>query len=107
MRIRHKIPSIFSLSMVDVLCCALGCVILLWLLSAKQSDDDSAERTRETQELRSQAAADHKQNQSMLAETRSEQDRLNTRLRQLLIDREKAVALEARLADRIKELEAT
>ncbi len=33
MRVRHKIPSIFNLSMVDVLCCALGCVILLWLIN--------------------------------------------------------------------------
>jgi hypothetical protein len=31
MRIRHRIPTIFNLSMVDMLCCALGCVILLWL----------------------------------------------------------------------------
>ena len=31
MNVRHRIPSIFNLSMVDVLCCALGCVILLWL----------------------------------------------------------------------------
>jgi peptidoglycan hydrolase CwlO-like protein len=44
MRVRHKIPSIFNLSMVDVLCCALGCVILLWLINlrdAKQHEDDS------------------------------------------------------------------
>jgi hypothetical protein len=37
MRIRHRIPSIFNLSMVDVLCCALGCVILLWLLNMKDA----------------------------------------------------------------------
>src|SRR5262249_27890367 len=37
MRIRHRIPSIFNLSMVDVLCCALGCVILLWLLNLKDA----------------------------------------------------------------------
>jgi Mg-chelatase subunit ChlD len=45
MRVRHKIPSIFNLSMVDVLCCALGCVILLWLLNlreAKEHEDDAA-----------------------------------------------------------------
>jgi hypothetical protein len=43
MRVRHKIPNVFSLSMIDVLCCALGCVILLWLLGAKQSDDENAD----------------------------------------------------------------
>ncbi len=37
MRSRHRIPSIFNLSMVDVLCCALGCVILLWLLNVREA----------------------------------------------------------------------
>jgi len=37
MRARHRIPSIFNLSMVDVLCCALGCVILLWLLNFREA----------------------------------------------------------------------
>ena len=44
MRIRHRVPSIFSLSMVDMLCCALGCVILVWLLNAKQAEDTAAEQ---------------------------------------------------------------
>lgn len=39
MRIRHRIPSIFNLSMVDVLCCALGCVIMLWLLNLRVARD--------------------------------------------------------------------
>lgn len=33
MRQRHRTPSIFSMSMLDVLCCALGAVILLMLLN--------------------------------------------------------------------------
>jgi hypothetical protein len=37
MRIHHKTPSIFNLSMVDMLCCALGCVILLWLLNMRDA----------------------------------------------------------------------
>jgi predicted nucleic acid-binding Zn-ribbon protein len=54
MRIRHRIPTIFNLSMVDMLCCALGCVILLWLgklLEAKlqaQNAIDLAARAGET-----------------------------------------------------------
>jgi hypothetical protein len=40
MRVRHRIPSIFSLSMVDMLCCCMGCIILVWLLGAKQSEDN-------------------------------------------------------------------
>src|SRR5712691_5279413 len=31
MRTRHRVPILFTLSMMDVFCCALGCVILLWL----------------------------------------------------------------------------
>jgi hypothetical protein len=42
MRIRHRVPSIFNLSMVDVLCCALGCVILLWLLNLKDARQRAA-----------------------------------------------------------------
>jgi hypothetical protein len=37
MRPHHRIPSIFNLSMVDVLCCALGCVILLWLVNFREA----------------------------------------------------------------------
>src|SRR5262245_60140501 len=56
MRTRHRIPAIFSLSMLDVFCCALGCVILLWLWNdrmAKQRAKAASEthylleRTRE------------------------------------------------------------
>ncbi|HZV04514.1 MAG TPA: VWA domain-containing protein [Gemmataceae bacterium] len=45
MRVRHRIPSIFNLSMVDVLCCALGCVILLWLINLREAKyhEESAE----------------------------------------------------------------
>src|SRR5216683_3002249 len=41
MHIRHRIPTIFNLSMVDVLCCALGCVILLWLLNLRDARERS------------------------------------------------------------------
>ena len=27
MIVRHRVPSVFGIYMVDVLCCALGCVI--------------------------------------------------------------------------------
>lgn len=39
MQVRHRIPTIFNLSMVDVLCCALGCVILLWLLNLREAKE--------------------------------------------------------------------
>ncbi len=43
MRVRHRIPSIFNLSMVDVLCCALGCVILIWLINLRDSKQHQEE----------------------------------------------------------------
>ena len=54
MRVHHRIPSIFTLSMVDVLCCALGCVILLWLLNlreAKEHEDTAGENARRGAEV--------------------------------------------------------
>src|SRR5262249_23322577 len=37
MRTRSRIPMIFSLSMMDVFCCTLGCVILLWLVNQREA----------------------------------------------------------------------
>jgi Mg-chelatase subunit ChlD len=51
MRIRHRIPSIFNLSMVDVLCCALGCVILLWLLNLRAAKDEALQASQTSQQL--------------------------------------------------------
>jgi hypothetical protein len=51
MRIKHRIPSIFNLSMVDVLCCALGCVIFLWLLNLRAVKQSAAAAGRTGAEL--------------------------------------------------------
>src|SRR5262245_43664168 len=51
MATRHRIPSIFNLSMVDVLCCALGCVLLLWLLNLREARDRTAEASETGQQL--------------------------------------------------------
>src|SRR4051794_9386538 len=42
MLVRHRTPTIFSIYMVDVLCCALGCVILLWQLYHAESEEQTA-----------------------------------------------------------------
>lgn len=41
MRARHKTPQTFGLWMVDVICCSLGCVILLWLNNSRQVEAKS------------------------------------------------------------------
>ncbi|GIW79879.1 MAG: hypothetical protein KatS3mg105_1686 [Gemmatales bacterium] len=48
---RHRIPTIFNIYMVDVLCCALGCVILMWLLNLHESKRGADAATLTQQEL--------------------------------------------------------
>ena len=42
MQTRHRIPTIFSIYMVDVLCCALGCVVLLWQVNYQEAEEKTA-----------------------------------------------------------------
>jgi hypothetical protein len=42
MKPRNRIPTIFSIYMVDVLCCALGCVILLWQVNYFEAEEQTA-----------------------------------------------------------------
>jgi hypothetical protein len=51
MRTRHRIPSVFNLSMVDVLCCALGCVILLWLLNLREAKQKAVQAGRSDEQV--------------------------------------------------------
>ncbi|HEY1191769.1 MAG TPA: VWA domain-containing protein [Gemmata sp.] len=46
MRVRHKQPTLVSMWMLDVFCCALGCVTLLFLLNSKMATETAkANRT--------------------------------------------------------------
>jgi predicted nucleic acid-binding Zn-ribbon protein len=40
-RTRHKPPTLVSMWMLDVFCCALGCVTLLWLLNTREAADQA------------------------------------------------------------------
>src|SRR5262245_22177007 len=89
MRTRLRIPSIFNLAMVDVLCCALGCVILLWLLNLREAKQRTIAAEHATLDLR--------QTRLTLAETQRQrktaediQAQLNQRLRQSASDLEAA-----------------
>jgi von Willebrand factor type A domain len=64
MKTRHKIPAVFSIYMVDVLCCALGCVILLWQLYHHESE----EQTAANEEIRAENDDISKKNAAMRAE---------------------------------------
>src|SRR5262249_4993060 len=39
--LRHRVPTIFTLYMIDVLCCALGCVILLWQVNHQEAESQT------------------------------------------------------------------
>lgn len=92
MRIRHKVPAIFSLSMVDMLCCALGCVILVWLLNAKQAEDDAADSRDEISALTLQARTEREESGRLLSDAKSEHDRATARVRSLTGERDRAMA---------------
>jgi hypothetical protein len=51
MQTRHRIPTIFSVYMVDVLCCALGCVILLWLINFREAKNRASAASESNQRL--------------------------------------------------------
>ncbi len=92
MRVRHRIPSIFNLSMVDVFCCALGCVILLWLVNL-----------REAKHHEQNAAEEHRRITVELAGIRTERDKVITKKMQL---EERIEALEKEKSDLQKNLDA-
>jgi hypothetical protein len=116
MQTRHRTPSVFNLSMVDVLCCALGCVILLWLLNLRNAKEEEAkvgltsaqlkESRDEAGQLREQLARAEKQAQNLTAQldaTRSDRDRASQRAASTLQD---LAGARARLADLDKESDA-
>lgn len=77
MRTRHRPPSFFNLSMVDILCCALGCMILLWLLNLREARQKSL-----------QAGTTSEQLQATLAERDRALSRLATLERDLAVRQE-------------------
>lgn len=43
MKIKHKVPTLVSMWMLDVFCCAFGCVSLLFLVHSRQANDKAQE----------------------------------------------------------------
>jgi hypothetical protein len=122
MRIRHRIPMIFSLSMMDVFCCTLGCVILLWLVNQREAmlrtraANQVTEKLSASENQRGQlnsllddldrqlaaAKADLKTRSQELAAARSTADELS---KQLIAAREQATDAEDRLAKKTETAE--
>ena len=122
MRTRHRIPMIFSLSMMDVFCCTLGCVILLWLINQREAmlrtraASQVTEKLTVSEQQRGQlntllddldrqlaaAKADLKTRTQDLDSARSRADELS---KQLAAAREQAADAEDRLAKKADDAE--
>ena len=51
MQTRHKTPTLVSMWMLDVFCCALGCVTLLWLVSNRDAAQEAQRNKASVSEL--------------------------------------------------------
>src|SRR5579883_1155060 len=94
MATRHRIPTIFNLSMVDVLCCALGCVILLWLLNLREAKQQT-EAAGHSSQLLAESEQHLRDVAGRLRQTTNERERLSRLVGDTEKDRD---ALRERLA---------
>jgi myosin heavy subunit len=99
MRRHRKPPSLVSMWMLDVFCCALGCVTLLWLLNTRLAADERARAASALDDL----TATRQSLSEALRTAADKQARLDLEILELKkqvarIDSEKSV-LEARVAN--------
>ncbi|MEO2088600.1 MAG: hypothetical protein ABGY75_03760 [Gemmataceae bacterium] len=104
MRTRHKPPTLVSMWMLDVFCCALGCMILLFVLTAIQSQYAAMQA-----KLRAASAAktidELKSVQAQLASTRDDLDKTKKAFTAEVDDlTNKLAATTADLTDKEKQL---
>src|SRR5438874_13301242 len=57
---RNRIPTVFSIYMLDVICCALGCVILLWQLQHYEAEQQAEANRLQIEANRLQTEATRK-----------------------------------------------
>src|SRR3982750_4097202 len=79
MRVRHKPPALVSMWMLDVFCCALGCVTLLWLMNTREAKDQ-AQRAGAALELLNRTESELKSRQAELVATKADLDRTRRKL---------------------------
>jgi hypothetical protein len=119
MQTRHRVPTIFNIYMLDVICCALGCVILLWQVSHQEAEQQTAaaaqarenyERasqevlsaTGEAGQLKRDLAASETKSRQLADELAKSRALAAARLR----DHEQALAALERKEDALKRLQA-
>jgi myosin heavy subunit len=110
MRIRHRVPTLFTLSMLDVFCCALGCVIFLWLYNEKLAKERFI-KAGQTEEQLSQTQSELVSAQRLLEDMRknlsSARQLLTERLTELEQTQSKLTAAEATAVALRKDLTET
>lgn len=79
MRLRPKPPSLVSMWMLDVFCCALGCVTLLWLLNTREAGDQ-AKRAGSALELLQKTETELNARKAELLATKAEFDQTRRKL---------------------------
>ncbi len=101
MQIRHRIPTVFTLYMIDVLCCALGCVILLWQVNYQEAEDQTAAVRKANEQLKS--AKDLEDSLQVALKAGKEREALSAeKITELLSALKAAKYLETRLAGDLK-----
>jgi hypothetical protein len=91
--------------MVDMLCCALGCVILVWLLNAKFQEDNLQEQAQANATLLEQARAERERNQTLLSSLQADRDKTARELATARTDGEGVYALLMDLDRQLRTLE--
>ena len=92
---RHQPPTLVSMWMLDVFCCALGCVTLLWLLKTREAGEISDEATQAAalvEEMRGKLDESEKVSATRLANAErltTDVDALNKRLALMRQERDK------------------
>jgi hypothetical protein len=103
---RHRVPTVFTLYMVDVLCCALGCVILLWFLKiheAKRQGQDYAQTQVQRDEALQQLAGSREQVEKLDKERDQLQGQLaNARGQMEAAEKERDQLRKDQAADRVR-----
>lgn len=92
---RHRLPTVFSIYMVDVLCCALGCVVLLWLINFREARDraltaaETNKRLNRTQSALQLSSSELDVKNVALVDALQREAELNDRLRNLAEEKDK------------------
>jgi peptidoglycan hydrolase CwlO-like protein len=92
MKTRHKPPTLVSMWMLDVFCCALGCVTLLWLLNTREAGEQ-AKRAGSALEILARTTAELSRTRDNLISTRADLDRTQRRFNAEIEDLEGKLAL--------------